>query len=50
MHPVPCQNSCRAVDLGVYPRWSCPPDLSIVRLIGWLMLLARTSASKDVGS
>ena len=26
---VPCQNSCRLVDLGVYPHRSCPPDSCI---------------------
>ena len=46
-----CQNSCRASDLGFYPRHSCSFASSIllmVRLFGWLALLARSEVSKNV--
>jgi hypothetical protein len=49
--PVVCQNSIRAPDLGFYPRRSCSFASSIcymIRLFGWVALLARSGISKDV--
>ena len=46
-----CQNSCRASDLGFYPRRVVLIRLAyllVVRLFGWLALLPRSGISKDV--
>jgi hypothetical protein len=48
--PVRCQNSCRVVDLGLSSPVVCFRLLYLifVRVLGWLVLLTRSGASKDV--
>src|SRR5437879_1374068 len=50
-HPVACQNSSRASDLGFYPSalvFFRLVYLLMVRSFGWLALLVRSNTSKDV--